>query len=100
MKANIQFVGIPSSETLETKTQEKLDKLFNKYNWLIQASVFYKKENDSHKHGKICEIELSQPGPRLFAKASESNYELSLKEVLLELDKILQKQKRRLKPHL
>ena len=47
MKINIQFVNMATSETMEAYTVKKLNKLAKKYDWLIHADVFFKKENDN-----------------------------------------------------
>lgn len=93
MTTNIQFIKMPTSESLSSFTSEKLEKLADKYNWIIKADVFYKLENDAAGIGKICEIELSMPGPRIFASSKEDNFELATKKTILELEKQLKKRK-------
>jgi putative sigma-54 modulation protein len=100
MKINIQFVNMATSDTMEAYTTEKLDKLAEKYDWLIHADVFFKKENDPKGLGKICEIELSQNGPRIYASSNEKNYELAVKHTISDLDKQLKKRKSVLKPYI
>jgi putative sigma-54 modulation protein len=99
MKINIQFVNMSSSETIETYTTEKLNKLNKKYDMLIHSDVFFKKENDPKGNGNVCEIELSLTGPRLFASANEKNYEIAVKHVISDLEKQLKKRKSVLKPY-
>lgn len=93
MTTTIQFVKMPTSESLGDFAVEKLEKLADKYNWIIKADVFYKLENDPAGIGKICEIELSMPGPRIFASSKEENFELATKKTILELEKQLKKRK-------
>jgi len=100
MKINIQFVNINSSESLKVYTIKKLKKLNKKYDMLINAEVFFKKENDPKGNGKICEIELSLYGPRVFASSNEKNYELAVKNSISDLKKQLEKRKGILKPYL
>lgn len=100
MKINIQFVNIKTSESLEEYTIRKLENLNKKYEMLISAEVFLKKENDSKGNGKICEIELSLIGPRLFASSNEKNYEMAVKNTISDLQKQLKKRKGTLKPYL
>lgn len=100
MRALIQFVQMAHSESMEKYTEQKLEKLFQKYDWIIKADVFFKKENDSNDKGKICTIELSVPGPKIFAISNETNYELAVKETLKDLEVQLKKRKASLKPHL
>ncbi|MEP3836745.1 MAG: HPF/RaiA family ribosome-associated protein [Algibacter sp.] len=100
MKINFQFVNMLTSESLEAYTAKKLITLSKKYNTLIKAEVFFKKENDPKGNGKISEIELSLSGPRLFASSNEKNYEMAVKNTISDLEKQLKKRKGILKPFL
>ena len=59
MTINIQFVNLDHSPTLAAHTEEKLKKLAEKYEWLINADVFFKEEGNEPEKGKICNIQLS-----------------------------------------
>lgn len=98
MTINIQYVQMAVSETMSEYVTEKLSKLSSKYDWIINADVSFKHEN-SKTDGKICSIELSAPGPRLFAKADTDNYEQSVKDTISELEKQLKKRKEVLGHH-
>lgn len=100
MKINIQFVNMQTSESLETYTTKKLKILNKKYDMLINAEVFFKKDNDPKGNGRICEIELSLFGPRLYASSNEKNYEMAVKNTISDLEKQLKKRKGILKPYL
>src|SRR5690554_1277186 len=93
MTINIQFVKMPTSETMSQFVSQKLEKLAEKYEWIINADVYFKLENDPAGKGKICEIELSMPGPRIFASSREEKFELATKKTTFELEKQLQKRK-------
>lgn len=99
MTVNIEYVGLDVSETLTSFTKEKLEKLFNKYEFLISASVHFKQDEKDHKNGKICNIELSLPGPRIFATSNERNYEVSVRETIGDLERQLKKRKEIYKTH-
>jgi len=99
MTVNFQYVNVDVSETLSTFTQEKLDKLFNRYEFLISAAVKFKHDNNFHDKGKICDIELSLPGPRLFATSNEVNYEVAVRETISDLERQLKKRKQVYKTH-
>lgn len=100
MQINIQFVQMPTSETMEDYVQKKLEKLFKKYDWIIRADVFFKKENDPKGEGKICDVELSLPGPKIYASSNEKNFEMAFKETLEDLEKQLKKRKQEMKPYI
>ena len=100
MKTTIQFVNMPTSEAMETYTLEKLKNLSNKYENIINATVYFKRELNEKKLGRICEMELSLTGPRVFASSNEKNYELAVKHTISDLDKQLKKRKGVLKPYM
>jgi len=99
MNVNIRYVDIDVSETLNTFTEEKLAKLFNRYEFLIGATVRFKNDENSHDKGKICDIELSLPGPRIFATSNEAQYEVAVRETISDLEKQLKKRKEVYKTH-
>ena len=100
MEINIQFVKMLSSESQEAFAIKKLNKLAKHYDWIIKADVFYKLDNDSKKKGKICDIQLSLPGPRLFATSTAENFEVATDKTIRDLEKQLKKRKAEMKPHL
>jgi putative sigma-54 modulation protein len=100
MKIDIQFVNMKTSETMELYTIKKLQRLVKRYDAIIYSNVFFKKENDPKGNGRICEIELSLSGPRLFASSNEKNYELAVKNTISDLEKQLKKRKGIIKPYL
>ena len=99
MTVNFQYVGVDVSETLSAFTEEKLKKIFNKFEFVIGATVYFKKEEHQHETGKICNIELSIPGPRLFATSSERNYEVAVRATIRDLERQLKKRKEIYKTH-
>lgn len=92
MTINVQYVKMPTSIAMTEFVTKKLDKLGDRYNWVISANVYFKLENDPTKKGKICEIELSAPGPRLFAKSNETHFEKAAVATLDDLERLLKKQ--------
>lgn len=97
MTINIQYVKMPFSEAMTEYVIEQLNKLHKKYQWIIQADVFFKRENDHAGNGKICEIALSVPGTGVFATTRDSNFELATKETTRAIERQLQKKKAVLK---
>ena len=82
MKINIQYVNMQNSDSLSKIITEKLEKLKYKFNWILKADVFLKLENNSNGENQICEIELSAPGPRLFASSKSANFEGRVKDLI------------------
>jgi len=94
MTISIQYVKMPTSEALTAFTEKRLNKLAAKYSWLISANVYFKLEKEKDALGKkICEIELSLPGPKIFASSKEDNFEVAVKETLNDLSRQLKKRK-------
>lgn len=100
MKINVQFVKIPTSDFLESFVIKELMKIAKKYDWVIKADVFYKLEKDPKGKGRICEIQLSHPGPRTFATSNEESFELATDETLRDIKIQLKKRKSEMKPYI
>ena len=93
MTINIQYVQMAMNEIISEYVTEKLLKLGHKFGWIIKADVHFKNENDPKGKGKICKIELSLPGPRVFATSNEKNYELAVNNTIRDLQIQLKKRK-------
>ncbi|MDC6384043.1 ribosome-associated translation inhibitor RaiA [Flagellimonas taeanensis] len=91
MEIHVQYQKMKTSESLTELLSKKLEGLEKKYSWLIKANVLFKIENDKSGEGKVCEIELSAPGPRIFAKSSTDDFEKSMAETVEELRRQLEK---------
>lgn len=100
MKTNIQFVQMAHSPTMQSFVESKLEKLYNKYGWIIKTDVAFRQENDPKGKGKICSMELSMPGPRIFASSKESNFELAATETIRDLTVQIKKRKATMITHL
>lgn len=100
MTINYEYHDVSASESLETYTEEKLKTLFEHYEFVIRADVFFKTENTtSDETGMICSIRLSAPGPRLFAEASHDNFREAVSETVDELKRQLRKRKEKMKSY-
>ncbi|MBO0331327.1 HPF/RaiA family ribosome-associated protein [[Muricauda] lutisoli] len=91
MEVHVQYQKMMTSESLTQLLMKKLEGLENKYSWLIKANVLFKEENYSSGEGKICEIELSAPGPRIFAKSNTDDFEKSMANTIEDLKRQLEK---------
>ncbi|QLG46949.1 ribosome hibernation-promoting factor, HPF/YfiA family [Costertonia aggregata] len=100
MNINFEYDGVTASKRLEALAEKKINKLVDKYDFIVRADVFFKKENTSSPEtGMICNIRLSAPGPRLFADASKSSFEASITESTDELERQLRKRKDKMKSY-
>lgn len=100
MTVNFEYHEVTASPRLEAFVTEKLNKLENKYDSIVGADIYFKKENSSNpEKGKICSIRLGMPGPTIFAESSNGSFEASVAKVITELSTQLQKRKEKLKAH-
>ena len=93
MTINIQYVHMATSETMNNYVTEKLERLYKKYDWVINAEVHFSVEHNAKEKGKICKIQLSAPGPRIFASSDEDNFEDAVKNTIKDLEIQLKKRK-------
>ncbi|RKN78693.1 ribosome hibernation-promoting factor, HPF/YfiA family [Ulvibacterium marinum] len=94
MEIVYEYHDVEASSRLEVMVKERLEKLHEKYADVIRADVFFKTENTtSDETGKICNIRLSLPGPRLFAEASHAEFASSISESVNDLERQLRKRK-------
>ena len=93
MNIHIQYLQMPTSESLSEIVTRNLRKLSHKYKFIIRGEVTFKLDNGNEGEDKICEIELSAPGPRLFASSKENNFEKAAAETLQDLERQLRKRK-------
>jgi putative sigma-54 modulation protein len=99
MTVNYQYVDIDASKWLSEHTKEKLDKLANKYEFIVSAEVFFKEDKNEPVDSKICNIKLSLPGPQIFASSNEKNYEMAVKKTISDLQVQLKKRKETMKSY-
>ncbi len=93
MEAIFEFVDLEKSENLKAFAQNKLNKLENKYDWIVRANVFIKKDENQNPNGYICEIKLSAPGPQIFAQSNEESFEAAIAQTVKDLDRQCDKRK-------
>ncbi len=100
MKIDIQFVRTEKNPYVEDLLIKKLNKLDKKYDWIISATALFKQEKRSAGKGKICEVRLSVPGPRIFASSDEESFEKAADETVKDLIAQLKDRKSEMKPHI
>ena len=99
MKTNIQFVNSETKASAEQVVQRKLDKLENKYDWIISADVMFREEKSTSGKGKACAIEISLPGPKIHASSNEDSFEAAAAESVKDIEKQLKKRKAEMQNH-
>lgn len=100
MNINFQYHNVTASDRLEIYISKKLDKLFNRYDFVVNADVYFETQASSAvDKGKICKVRLGTPGQTLFTEASNANFEASVNEVAKELETQLKKRKGKFARH-
>ena len=99
MNINFEYHDVKASTRIEGMVAKKLEKLEGKYDFIVRADVFFKKENTSTDEGLICGIKLSAPGPLLFSEAKSAKFEMSIADSVDDLERQLEKRKGKLKSH-
>ena len=100
MDINFDYNGVKASNRLEILAAGKLDKLFNKYDFVVHTDVFFRKENTAEADtGNICNIRLSVSGSRLFSEASQASFEAAIAKAVNDLERQLRRHKDKLKTH-
>ncbi|MDO6801908.1 ribosome-associated translation inhibitor RaiA [Wenyingzhuangia sp. 1_MG-2023] len=97
MQINFEYKNVTASEHLEQYTTEKLNDLDRKYNFLINADVYFKTENTSSDNtGILCGIRIEGNNVTFFAEASKDNFEHAVSETIQQLESQLRKKKSKL----
>gem|GEM_PF-140651 len=101
MNITYNYQHVSGSKDLESYTAEKLQTIFDRYDWVTRADVFFRLENTSTPDsGKIAEIRLSAPGNQLFSEESHASFHGSINKVVDQLKKQCEKRKADLIKHL
>ncbi len=100
MDIHFNYVHVKASSRLEEFTTEKLNKLKQRYDFIVNADVHFKTENSTaNDTGRICEIQLNVPGPEIFISTNEENFEKAIYKTISDLKRQLQKRKEKMKTH-
>ena len=100
MNINFEYHNVKASNRLEIMAAEKIEKLFDKFDFLVRADVFFKKENTSEPDtGMLCNIRLSLPGPRMYTESSNASFEAAIAKSVSELKRQLEKRKAKMKTY-
>lgn len=100
MNINFEYKDISASPRLEALATEKLNKLENKFDFIVNSDVYFKKENTSSPEtGMICEIRINIPKSTIFAEANNGSLESALAEAASEVERQLQKKKSKMQTY-
>jgi putative sigma-54 modulation protein len=94
------YQHVTGSTEIEDFTKEKLTSIFDRYNWVTRADVFFTVENTSSRDtGMKTSIRLSAPGPRLFAEESHNTFQEGVAKAVDQLKTQCEKRKANLIDH-
>ncbi|MGM0376454.1 MAG: ribosome hibernation-promoting factor, HPF/YfiA family [Bacteroidota bacterium] len=97
MNITIQSVHFDASERLEEFINQKVGKLDQFSDDIIDAEVILRVDKADTAENKLAEIELGIPGDNLFAKKQSKSFEESVDLACEALRKQLMKRKEKLK---
>lgn len=100
MNINFEYKDVSASKRLEALAEEKLNKLEDKYDFIVNADVYFKKENTSTPDtGMICEIRINVPKTTIFSSSNNGSFEVSISKAANEVKTQLQRRKDKMQTH-
>ena len=100
MNVNFEYKDVSASSRLERLATDRLEKLENKYDFIVAADVYFKKENTSSPDtGMLTEIRINVPGTTLFSSGNTGSFEASIAKASIDIGSQLQKKKDKMQAH-
>ena len=97
MNVNIQTVHFDADQKLVDYVHQKLEKLSQFHDRIINVDVFLKLDNVVHNiKDKIAEIRVKIPRSEFFVKSSSKSFELSFDEALESMVNQIKRKKEKL----
>lgn len=97
MKIKIQSIHFTADKKLLTFVEEKVDKLFQFYDNIVDSEVFLRLDKSDNSENKIAEIKINTPGKTLFAKEQCKTFEEATDVAVEALRKQITKHKEKLR---
>jgi len=97
MEINIHSIHFDADEKLLDFINERLTKLKQFDDSILNAEVFLRLDKSSVKENKLAEIKLKVPGADLFAKKQCKSFEEAVDEVVEAIRRQVKKHKEKLK---
>ena len=97
MEINIHSIHFDADQKLLDFINEKLSKLKQFDDSILNAEVFLRLDKSSVKENKLAEIKLKVPGAELFAKKQCKSFEEAVDEVVEAIRRQVKKHKEKLK---
>src|SRR5688572_16736756 len=97
MKIKVQSIHFTADKKLLKFVEEKVDKLFQFYDNIIDSEVYLRLDKSENTENKIAEIKINTPGKTLFAKEQCKTFEEATDVAIEALRKQITKQKEKLR---
>ena len=97
MQIKIQSIHFTADKKLLTFVEEKVDKLFQFYDNIVDSEVFLRLDKSDNSENKIAEIKINTPGKTLFAKEQCKTFEEATDVAVEALRKQITKHKEKLR---
>lgn len=91
MIINIQYVGVPFSESLTDSAITKLEELSDKYEMVTKATILITHRNSAASEGAFCEIKLDLLNSAVLAATSAGSFKMAIIETIRKLEERLWK---------
>jgi putative sigma-54 modulation protein len=95
MRVNINAVHFKADKKLLDFIKEKMDKLIQVYDGVIDSEVFLRLDNTDNRENKIAEIRVNIPGNNLYVKKQSQTFEESTDNAVEALRRQLKRYKER-----
>lgn len=97
MRVNINAVHFKADKKLQTFIKEKMEKLTQVFDGVIDGEVSLKLDNTDSRDNKITEIRLVVPGTNLYAKKQSATFEESTDTAVEALRRQLKRHKEKMR---
>lgn len=93
MKVTVQCIHCEVRNVFQERLKGMVNRLEDKYDWIIDGTIYFKEEKNDHKRSMVVEILLSIPGPDVFAKGQDESFELAANKAMAGIEHQLKKHK-------
>ncbi len=97
MKIKVQSIHFTADKKLLQFVEEKVDKLFQYYDLIIDSEVYLRLDKSDNTENKIAEIKINTPGKTLFAKEQCKTFEEATDVAIEALRRQITKQKEKIR---
>ena len=97
MRVNINAVHFKADKKLQVFIKEKMEKLTQVFDGVIDGEVSLKLDNTESRDNKITEIRLAVPGTNLYARKHSTSFEEATDTAVEALRKQLKRHKEKLR---